>query len=116
MDWTHALIGSLGGLLGAALPIIFKFVLDSKKATSQISIEERKALFNEAQKIRSDLMQEIITLRERVVTLQENNLKYAIENAELRVEVRELKEENSHLQTRVNELEGQVKSLQQHSA
>lgn len=93
INQSHIIVAIISTLGGSIVPLLFKFLLDWRRASHQESINERREMFEEAKKLRQDLMEEIVSLRERIYKLQESNLKYATENAELRSTLRDLRED-----------------------
>lgn len=98
--------------IGAAVPVIGKFALDLFNIKRQVQKEERKDAWDEAQKLRQELTEQLQNLKCEIADLRNNNLNLAVENANLKALVSEMRKENAFLTVRVLDLQAKLGGLQ----
>jgi peptidoglycan hydrolase CwlO-like protein len=106
-------IATISALIGAASPIMAKFVIEFFSAKRKTDLEELQKQFEENRKERAnlinDLQKQIFTLREQQLEQQKYHFACMQENAELNARVKVLTELNEELHKRVDELEIEIK-------
>lgn len=109
MDGFNA---GVGAAVGAALTIVGKFIIDLINTKATVQKDERKDAWDEAQKLRQELAEQLFQLRGEIAVLREGNLALAVENANLKAVVSELRKENAFLTVRVLDLQSRLGGLQ----
>ena len=105
------LVAAISAMLGAALPILTKFAIDFFTVKRRAQLDERADVWNEATKLRQDLMGQILDLRSIIVKLQEDNLKYVVENTQLKGQLAALQREIDEVKKDLAAREQEITSL-----
>lgn len=97
--------------MGAAVPVAFKFLLDFFQVGNKAKQDERKDVWDEAQKLRQELVEQLQTIRLEMVSVRESNLALAVENASLRANIADVRQENAMLTVRVLDMQTRLGGL-----
>jgi septal ring factor EnvC (AmiA/AmiB activator) len=118
VNLSHGLWGVIGMVVGAVVGAYFRYrghvhATDSKAKTDNIDL-----VFREGQRLRNELMAEILENRKQVTDLQREHLNCQKENMELKTAqvlsnnaIKALQDENSSLKTQIAEMQKQIKQL-----
>jgi hypothetical protein len=117
-------IVAMSTLIGAAAPIMARFIIDfftaRKKAENDVIQQQFAALSKERvelaaiqQTMTVDMQKQIFDLRGQLIELQKANMIITQENVTLNTKILTLSDENITLKVRIAELELEVKKLQE---
>jgi predicted RNase H-like nuclease (RuvC/YqgF family) len=118
LGWTHIIVSVGSAAIGAVALHFFRFLgnrhqtnVKSVMTGRQMADAEIMHLFDEHQKLRNDLMKEVLENREQLTTLREKHMNCVEETSKMHSENAQIKRENMELQRQIAELRGQVAEL-----
>src|SRR5262249_43908669 len=118
LDWSHGVVAFVAAGIGAITTPFFQYLARRYSDGKKADLTALQLAYQDHQKLRNDLMTEILENRKQVSPLQQDNLKYLKENVELHVTIRgmettiqTLQAENASLRARVAEMQAQINRL-----